>query len=386
MAQRLHSSRRRVVVVVDSFAESVQRAIAYAVSRHATFEAEWSPLFLELRLAFSDAEYAIKKWAPDGILCWRWEPWLAKPARDTPFVMLSSSIPDQFEGFVCGNDDMALGGMAADFFIERGYRRLGIFGSIDQNTRLRRDGFLRRVDRAGLTCGQCLYERKVGREWNYEQRIDMARQWLQSMRPPVGVFLVADGQASRVAEACRDLGLRIPEDVALLGAGNDELSCNLVRPTLSSIELDGQRIGSEASRLLDRLMNAEAKPAHPLLIRPLKVIERGSTDSLAIEDEPVVRAKRFLRDHLGEAIGMDDLAKYVNLSRRSIERRFARWVGRSPGEELRRLRIDQAKRLLLETQIPIAEVAIRCGYRRPERLSAHFHQATGQSPRDFRGR
>ncbi len=386
MVDKGHSVHRRVVVVVDSFAESVQRTVAHAISRYGRFEADWSPLFLELRYASSDADHAIEKWAPEGMLCWKWVSSLERHAGRMPVVVLSPSAPAEIAGAVCGNDDVALGAMAADYFLERGYRRLGLFGSYDENTRLRREGYLGRAERAEATCSQCVYERKVGRAWNYEQRIELTRQWLATLRPPVGVFLINDNQAGRVVEACRRLGLRIPEDVALLGAGNDELTCNLVRPALSSIELDGERIGTAAARLLDGLMAGGPAPAGPMLIPPLRLVERGSTDSLAIEDAGVAGALRFLRDHLGDSIGVEDLAAHLGLSRRSIERRFSRWVGRSPGEELRRLRIDRAKRLLLETDLPIAQVAARCGFGRPERLSAQFRQATGQSPREFRGR
>ncbi len=176
----------------------------------------------------------------------------------------------------------------------------------------------------------------------------------------------------------------MPEDVAILGPENDELRCKGVYPPLSSIALPGEQIGFQAAAILDQLLAGEQPPPDPILVPPLHVVSRQSTDILFTDDPQVTEAIHYIREHAHERIGVDDVLNHVKVNRRQLERLFRRVLGRTPHQEICRVRIKLAKQLLTETDLHMQAVAERCGFDSARCLSTNFHGETGMTPSSYR--
>lgn len=214
-----------------------------------------------------------------------------------------------------------------------------------------------------------------------EERLE---QWLASLPKPVGVMACDDARARQVAVACQRAHLRVPQDVAIVGAGNDPLICEVTDPPLSSVALAAERVGYEAARLLAHLMDGGAAPAEPKIIPPAGMVVRFSTYVTSTDDADVAQAMNFIRDHVQAGITVEDVLSSVPLSRRMLELRFRSATGRSPAEEIRRVRIERAKRLLVDTDANMAGVAQGSGFSSANQLCETFRRETGVSPTQYR--
>jgi LacI family transcriptional regulator len=193
-----------------------------------------------------------------------------------------------------------------------------------------------------------------------------------------------DFKGQQVLDVCAELGIAVPEQVAVIGVDNDSHLCSLCTPPLTSVVPDTRRAGYEAARLLDRLMQGSPVPADAILVKPVGIVDRQSTDVYAIDDADVVRALRFIRAHACEGIRVADVLREVSLSRRVLESRFRELLGRTPHAEIHRLQMERACRLLTETDLPLVQVASQTGLAHAEYLSVAFKRHTGLSPRDYR--
>lgn len=209
-------------------------------------------------------------------------------------------------------------------------------------------------------------------------------QWLRSLPKPIGILGWATTLGRQLIECCHEIGLRVPETVAILGGDYDELLCETCMPSLSGVAVPSEQVGYEAARQLDRLMRGEPPPGQPIFIEPHGVVTRQSTDILAIEDDDLVKAIVFIRDHAAEPIAVTDVLRAVAISRRRLERSFQKVLGRSPAAEIRRRHVEHAKRLLTETDMQIPDVAEASGFASPTHFAYIFHREVGLSPRKYR--
>jgi len=193
-----------------------------------------------------------------------------------------------------------------------------------------------------------------------------------------------DLRGQQVLDACRRRDIAVPDDVAVIAVDNDELLCALSDPPLSSIIPNTYRAGFAAAALLDRLMAGKKVKCLTHLIPPLGVSTRQSTDVLAIEDRNVVQAVRFIREHACDGINMGDVLKAAPQSRRVLERRFKKFLGRTPHEEILRIQFNRVKQLLSETVLPLAIIAERAGFDHVEYLSVAFKRTFGVPPSQYR--
>ncbi len=288
-----------------------------------------------------------------------------------------------------GVDHVQVGRLAATHLRERGLRHFGFVGHSRHVYSVEREEGLREVLGNGDHTLSCFYERTT---WSYRRRghllaLDGAFQrWLRSLPKPVGVFACHDVWGFQATEACRLADLRIPDDVAILGVDNDDLLCELARPSLSSVAIPAERIGYEAAALLDRLLAGARRPAEPLLIPSLGIVTRQSSDVLALEDVDVAAAVRFIREHAHEPFRVEDVLQEVPVSRRALERRFRKALNRRIGEEIRRVHIERAKELLAGTDLLMSDVAEQAGFSDSRHLSVVFRQETGFTPTAYRRR
>lgn len=219
---------------------------------------------------------------------------------------------------------------------------------------------------------------------NWYRELEGLSEWLDDLPKPIAVLAWSDVRGRQVTEACRLAGLRVPEDVAVLGAEFDELTDNLSNPPLSAVDVSAERVGYSAARLLDEMMSGQPAPREPVLIKPRGIVERHSTDVIAVDDQKVASAMRFIRQNYQRRILVDDIARHVLLSRRGLEQRFKKMLGRTPSAEIRRIRLDHARHLLSNTDLPIARVSQACGIEELSSFSRSFSNEIGMSPNAFR--
>ena len=212
-------------------------------------------------------------------------------------------------------------------------------------------------------------------------------RFLLKLPRPTAIFAAMDGRARHVVNLCADIGLRVPEDIAVLGVDNDPLLCESTVPPLSSIRTGGYRRGQTAAAMLDALMHGRPVKERSVVQEPISVVTRGSTGYDAMSDVHVAQAVKFMRDRIaaGEVIDVADAVQAAHCSRRYLERHFRSGLGRSVHDELMLARMERVKTLLETTTLPIGEIAAQVGYTRPSRLAAMFRRVTGMSMREWRG-
>ncbi len=210
------------------------------------------------------------------------------------------------------------------------------------------------------------------------------RNWLKMAPKPLGLFAVNDRLASEASQVCRELGLRVPQEVALLGADDDETICQICDPLLSSVRIAFPQVGYEAARMLDGLLAGRRPAAQPVLLRPIGVTVRHSCDACNVDDPEIAQVLRLIYGSTGQPLGMPELLKSITMSRRTLEQRFRAVLGRSPEAEVRRVSLQRAARLLVDSDEPIAAIACTCGFTSAATFSVAFSRRHAMSPRAFR--
>lgn len=304
----------------------------------------------------------------------------------TPAVNVWINSPDHTLPRVIP-DFAAAGTMAARHFLERGIRSLAFLGR-DQDAAARGllGGFRAEAAKAGVDVDHHAMPadpRQAG-GWHRFQR--SLRRWVAGWTPAVGVFAPIDLHARYLCDACAHEKLRIPEDVAVLGAGNTALLCDLMEPALSSLDYGYERVGTQAADLLARLMAGKRPPRGPVLLPPSGIVSRRSSDMFAVDDPVASAALRSIWSRSAKPVRVSDVLDDVATSRRTLERRFRRALGRSLHDEIRRSHVERSKRLLVESAEPLKVVAARAGFRDAPHFSRIFRAAEGLTPQEYRDR
>ena len=293
-------------------------------------------------------------------------------------------------------DQAAAGRLAADHFADRGFKNVAFIAydpsNPEEDCHALYEGFKHRAGERDLNFH--LHELIGGdREHpeqdpaaKYERRSQEVGGWLAALPKPVGVFTYDDVMAARVCTMCLAAGLAVPEEVAVLGVGNNPLTCELSPVHLSSIDTAVEERGKLAALLLRSLMHGKAPPAAPIMVPPRSVVQRRSTDVLAVDDPSVAGAMRFMWDHLEQSLSVKDIAQEVGVGRRHLERAFRHHLGRGINAELRRKRLERCCEVLRSTTISITDLAPRLGFRSADYLHSSFRQAFGMTPRTYRMR
>ena len=304
------------------------------------------------------------------------------PAIVSPYRELFPGLPNIV------TDDAAIGAMAAEYLLHRGFKQFAYCGFGDKYywSRERGKSFTERVDRAGFHTHHYEYEQPKSRSpHSWEADLVILVDWLKRLPKPVALMACNDDRSQDVLEACKIANLHVPEQVAILGLGDDDLVCDLASPPLSSVALSAEKAGYEAAATLDRLMNGEKVSDRKIVVPPSYIATRQSTDILTIDDPYVAEALRFIyRRAREDAIQVNDVLQVVPISRRSLYERFSRILGRTVHEEIKRVRVEHLTRLLVSTKWSIAQIADILGCSDMKNLARYFKQAKGMSPLQYR--
>lgn len=298
--------------------------------------------------------------------------WASSPARER--------LPGVFADFA------EMGRLRAEHLLSRGFQRFAaLTEDNDRGQEQELASFIRVIEVAGFNCAAArvsLNTTSSLKEWRKTQRTIAA--WMDAWEPPIGVFVGSESKGRIVAQACHRRGWSVPQDVAIIAGRNQETLCEGLHPTLSSIEVGYERIGAEAARLLGALMNGQPAPLKPILIPPIGLVVRESTDFFAVEDELMAAALRFIAANSHLSIGQEDVARAVATEIRTLQRRFRRFLNRPIATEIRRVRIERAKRELARSDRALKEIARDVGFGDSVRLCEVFRRELGVTPSQYR--
>ena len=280
-------------------------------------------------------------------------------------------------------DDTAVGEAAAEAFLQAGFRSVACLGNGTPYSDQRIEGF----------CSQFETEVPVHIEHAFADArysehffaIGAAlTEWLKGLPKPVGIFAVHDPLGRFLCGACQQLKLSVPDQVAVIGANNDELVCGLSYPMLSSVSIPWDTIGARIGESMQSLLSGGKAPDGALLVPPSGVVMRHSANHLAVEDEVLRRAMSYLSERLEDIVSVGQMCGDLRIARRSFERKFKEYYRCTPWEMLCRMRVDRAKQLLADTSHPISMIAELCGFNDPERMTVVFKRVTGEPPTHWR--
>lgn len=328
----------------------------------------------------------IKDWKADGIIAYPTGTQVIEEIKSlgVPTVYVTERVREPGSATVAV-DSMVAGKLAARHLIERGFRHFGVlFDSSNIVSDRRQQGFARALKACDFTVEQfdlCGISSPLDRSRGLSgEEIEPAlARWLEELPKPVGLLSWHDTMLPIITETCLQAGISIPQDVAVVGVDNDETFCELCYPAASSVAMPFEEVGFRTARVLADMMSGLPVPPEPILIPPVHVLTRQSTEALATTDPVVRKAVEFIRRSVHEPISVREILAHVDVSRRSLENHFTEAIGRTPLQELHRIRVERAQHFLLRSQMDLNEVATSCGFTTVKRMNAAFERWTGMN-------
>ncbi|WP_372808984.1 substrate-binding domain-containing protein [Pontiella sp.] len=376
----------KVAVLVDtstSWGRRIVRGVFDFTAEHAPWDVLIEPKGQneELHLA-PDVEF-------DGIIARVSNPKLAQEIRERkiPAINISGLVIEGADFPRVTVDWAACAEMAENHFRDRAINNFAYVGPIHlAHVQMHEQVFEKLLEEHDSTCHIFQPKTNIDRTVPSTAWKEELIPWLESLPKPVGIYAWGFQVGRDIASACHHAGIPIPHDVAILGSDYDELFNEACHPALSGIISPSRKVGYLAARNLDLLMNGRKLKEKSTFVAPEEIEERLSTDTLAIDDPQFLQVLTYLRKHACENIHVNDILNKVPMGRRSLERRFMQILGRSPAQEIRRLRINQARRLLTQTNRTMEEIAEACGFPSYNYLGNVFKKETGISPGRYRSR
>lgn len=375
----VHNARRRVLLVLGWYDYRLHRGIEKYAQEHG-----W-----HLSSDVTREKVIPWGWEGDGILAW-----LGTGDDLAEFVVQAKKPTVDFS---CRRpqlkfprvlvDHATCARLVAEHFLTRGLKDFAFYSDRD-NWAYEENGsaFVRALSEAGHACNWLRWHRSPAHDtgqFQWKQKRDWLATEMKRAPKPLGVFAATDDHALEVLETCERIGISVPEQVSLIGMNNSLLAVDAMRTPISSVNPNLELVGYRGAEILDQMMRGKKVTAEPVRIPPLGLITRKSSDLVAINHPGVARSLRFMWQHCHEPIGVDALAREASMSVRSFHQAFAAHVGRPPGQELHRIRIERAKKLLLDSNGKMEEIARLCGYQCGNSFWVAFRQATGISPKKY---
>jgi LacI family transcriptional regulator len=382
-ANRTHIPR--VILLVESSRGS-GRALLRGIANYAHDRGPWS--FYWEPGGLEKAWPALRHTEADGIIL-----------RDVEKVdeVLASGLP----GVVIGHrkseiaglinvvtDSQAIGTMCAEHLLECGFKHFGFCGYSEDPlektvwSESRGEFFGSRIRKAGFAAPRKYALSKTAENWPKERQA--LADWLKALPKPVGLMACNDDCGHQVVEACKLAGLSVPDEVGVIGADNDEVVCGLTDPPLSSVAINFERAGYEAAAALDTLMRGSQSVAPRIIAAAPHIVTRRSTDFVAADEPHLRRALQFVRDHARTGVSVNEVAQAAGLSRRALEKHFRQALGRSILEEIRRVRTDHMARLLVETDLPVTDIADMLRFDDAHHFARYFRSGKQLTPLRYR--
>lgn len=379
---------RRIALLIDT-ATTWGQGLIEGIANYARDNARNWLFSIEPRGKY-DRMMLAPTWRGHGVIARITHADLADQLMSLRFPAVNVSWYSLAEGVIprCTCDERAAARLAAEYFLGKGYRQFAYCGSTLRPNYHDRfgDEFRQTIAAEGYPCPAFQPEPKEFAALDSEEQLQQLSRWLSDLPHPTAVLAFDDVQGRQVTEACAQAGLLAPQDIAVLGGEHDELSSRISSPPLSGIDQNPLEVGFCAAEMLDDMLSGRDLVEFNRMIPPRRIVTRHSTDKVAMQDDLLAMAVRYIRDHAGENFRIEDLLAEVPISRRAMEIGFRKHLGRTPREEIRRARIERAVCLLCDTDWPVTRIAAACGFDRPELLTRAFRKELKTTPSDFRKR
>ncbi len=382
---------RRVILLVES-TSSYGRGCLRGIARYARAHGGWT---FKRRIFKTNVPVTLQElrgWAGDGVIARIESDRLGGILRELglPTVDLRNAV--QVPGFGgVYTDDRRVVELAIEHFVSNGLKHLAFCGYPGVDFSEARQRAFEQIDAPG--CEKHVYAAPHDRHWATRRGPEAQREapdvgaiasWLLQLPKPTGVLACNDTRGLHLLEACEAAGVRVPFDVAAVGVDDDDVLCELCNPALSSVAPNVEAIGFDAASLLNRLMDGQPPPDAPILIPPIALEVRESSDSTALADPVLIQAVQFMRTRAGEGINVQDVVAHVGTSRSTFERQCQHHLGCTPHEFLMRCRIDRVERLLAATDYSLAQIAHMSGFQSCSYMISVFRARAGQTPSQYR--
>lgn len=375
------NDRPHVALLVETSLAS-GRDILKGIASYMREHERWG-VFHEPRSLEDKVPTWLKSWKGEGIVARIQNQEMVRAIKKTgiPVVDVLGIVPDTGIPLV-HVDDREVAHMGARHLTERGFRHFAYVGIKGENwSELRRDYFQTYLAQAGFRCQIHELERHTAA---WEKQENHLAKWIKKLPKPLGIMVCSDQRGLDVLEATRRAAVTVPDEVAVIGVDDDDALCEVSTPPLSSIKPGHSRVGYEAAALLERLIQGDKPPPHTILVPPVGVMARHSTDVLAIEDPNISKALQLIREMGCTEISVDDVARHCGLSRSVLQRRFRRMLDHTVHQEIINVRLKRACQLLAETDLTLIDIAERAGFKHQEYMGVVFRKHQGMTPAQYR--
>lgn len=377
------------ILLLTDFSSGYSRNLLKGIVRYSKEVGNWSfqrmPLYYRMLYGENGVVEWAKKWQADAIIA---------QLTDVNIELLNDlNIPIIVQNYRDRNkavsnltgDYFNTGVMAAKFFLNRGYRNFAFYGFKGAIwSRERADGYSHEIEKQEYKLAILENDNKDREEWSYNHTV--LGNWLQSLPKPVALFACDDHFALQISETCNVYNINVPDDIAILGVDNDDLLCNISDPPLSSIVLDVENGGYNAGKLLHQLITKEITEPFNIVVNPLIIERRKSTEKYAVSDKNIRTILNYIEKNYANHLSVEELVKQVPLSRRVLEKKFKEETGESLYQYIQNYRIDQFTRLLITTDYSLFEAALQSGFENYKNVSRVFRKYKSLSPAEYRKR
>ncbi|MBN1396511.1 MAG: DNA-binding transcriptional regulator [Bacteroidetes bacterium] len=373
---------KRIILLLET-SRSFGRELITGILRYSKLNTPWC--FYKEPTDLKSSVPHLTNWKPDGIIM-----------RDTMITkeLLKLKVPTIFALHytrcpknipVITTDSSSIAKMASEHFIQKGFKNLaycGFHGIVWSEER--KSCFNRFNSKSGLRTYNYASSYKIStNNWEKEQR--HVCRWIEDLPKPIGIFACNDDRGQHILEVCKLLNLKVPEDIAVLGVDNDPMFCEFGDPPLSSIALNVESAGYESARLLDKMITTGKKMnGKKIVVSASHVVQRQSSDILAVDDKEVRLAIKFIKDNANNKILVKDVVDAAGVSRRTLEKRFRETIHRSIHSEIQQVRIESISKLLIETNLPISQINSLYNFTDAVHISRFFKKEKGIGLREFR--
>jgi LacI family transcriptional regulator len=380
----------KIILLIDN-SEQYGRSLLKGIVRYSKEKGPWlfcrMPLFYRETLKMKGIIKFAKEWGAQGVIGQLYNNMGVEAALKAGLHLIGVDFKERFTEIpnITGGYHEA-GKMGAEYFLQKGFKNFAFYGYTNIVwSRERLEGFERHANAKGFVVYNFDQTQMPGGGLWYYKPSELS-EWLKSLPKPVAIMTCDDDKAQHITEACNQAGISIPEEVAVLGVDNDEMTCSLSDPPISSINLDTEKGGYEAARLMDIMIQNRVKEPQDILVKPTHIVTRQSTDIISANDQYIVKALKFIHQNIEIDLSVTNVMKEVPLCRRSLEKRFKDTTGKGIYQYVLSLRMQKFAERLLETDKSINEIAFETGINLSNNISRQFKQIKGCTPTEYRKR
>jgi len=372
---------KRILLLLET-SRAFGRQLIIGITRYSKLHGPWS--FYKEPIDLKSSVPHLKNWNPDGIIMRDSliTKELLKLKKPTILAIHDSKYPKDLP--VIKTDSYSIAKMAAEHFIEKGFKYFAFCGFDNYDWSVGRKFYFNKfINEAGFKTYNYTPPKKIKNNYSKIEQQHLIK-WIQSLPKPVGIFACNDDRGQHILEVCKLINIKVPDDVAVVGVDNDPMVCELSDPPLTSIALNVEAAGFEAAKLMDYMIENKKTYSEYILVSPTHIVQRQSSDILAVDDSEVAKAIQFIKNNAKNKIKVKDVVNSTCLSRRTLERRFKRIINRTIYNQIQHERIELISKLLIETDLPICEITSLFNFTDAEHISRYFKREKGIGLREFR--